>query len=135
MRIVCPGCEAEYDVPAERLSGRRTVRCARCGQSFTPAVLDPPPPPPPPSPEPALEPATARVFEPAVMRNPPALRTEAPLARPSQPRGAGRMLAVSWASSVLVVIAVCAVALIDHAALAAAWPPLHRLYAAIGIER
>jgi predicted Zn finger-like uncharacterized protein len=131
MRIVCPGCEAEYDVPAERLSGRRSVRCARCGQSFTPAVLDLPPP----SSEPELAPAMAPVFEPAGIRAPPALRSEAPLARPSQPRGAGRMLAVSWASSVLVVIAVCAVALIDHAALADAWPPLHRLYAAIGIER
>ena len=31
MRIVCPGCAAAYEVPANRLSPRKMVRCARCG--------------------------------------------------------------------------------------------------------
>jgi predicted Zn finger-like uncharacterized protein len=31
MRIACPKCAAEYEVPASRLPPRKTVRCARCG--------------------------------------------------------------------------------------------------------
>lgn len=31
MRIVCPSCAAAYELPADRLKQRRTVRCARCG--------------------------------------------------------------------------------------------------------
>jgi predicted Zn finger-like uncharacterized protein len=31
MRIACPKCTAEYEVPASRLPPRKTVRCARCG--------------------------------------------------------------------------------------------------------
>lgn len=34
MRIVCPGCAAAYEVPADRLSPRKMVRCARCGAEW-----------------------------------------------------------------------------------------------------
>lgn len=30
MRITCPSCAAEYEVPAPRLSSDKRVRCARC---------------------------------------------------------------------------------------------------------
>lgn len=36
MRIVCPGCEAAYEVPEAMLSPGRTVRCARCGRDWLP---------------------------------------------------------------------------------------------------
>lgn len=36
MRIVCPGCEAAYEVPEAMLSPGRTVRCARCGRGWIP---------------------------------------------------------------------------------------------------
>jgi predicted Zn finger-like uncharacterized protein len=36
MRIVCPGCEAAYEVPEAMLSPGRTVRCARCGRDWVP---------------------------------------------------------------------------------------------------
>jgi predicted Zn finger-like uncharacterized protein len=35
MRIACPKCAAEYEVPASRLAPRKTVRCARCGGEWT----------------------------------------------------------------------------------------------------
>ena len=35
MRIACPKCAAEYEVPASRLTPRKTVRCARCGGEWT----------------------------------------------------------------------------------------------------
>ena len=37
MRIDCPGCAAEYDVPEVRLVARKLVRCARCGVEWQPA--------------------------------------------------------------------------------------------------
>jgi predicted Zn finger-like uncharacterized protein len=37
MRIVCPGCKTQYDVPEAMLAGgTRTVRCARCASEWTP---------------------------------------------------------------------------------------------------
>jgi predicted Zn finger-like uncharacterized protein len=36
MRIVCPNCSAEYEVPEARLRAGRAVRCARCGGTWVP---------------------------------------------------------------------------------------------------
>jgi predicted Zn finger-like uncharacterized protein len=36
MRIACPSCAAEYEVPASRLTPRKIVRCARCGGEWMP---------------------------------------------------------------------------------------------------
>ncbi len=67
MRIACPGCAAEYDVPDTLLAtGPRSLRCARCGTEFRaelppaePFVAEPKlapavAPPPMPEPEPAV---------------------------------------------------------------------------------
>jgi predicted Zn finger-like uncharacterized protein len=49
MRIVCPSCAAEYEVPASRMAPQRKVRCARCGGAWlasedpAPAATDPDP--------------------------------------------------------------------------------------------
>ena len=40
MRIVCPSCDATYDVPEAMLSGGpRKVRCARCANEWTPTAV------------------------------------------------------------------------------------------------
>jgi predicted Zn finger-like uncharacterized protein len=53
MRVSCPTCQTEYDVPDAALAGRtRTLRCATCGNQWqagplpeeTPAAMPPPPP-------------------------------------------------------------------------------------------
>jgi predicted Zn finger-like uncharacterized protein len=31
MRIACPSCAAQYEVPTSRLTSRKMVRCVRCG--------------------------------------------------------------------------------------------------------
>ncbi len=36
MRIVCPGCAAEYEVPSSSLHPRRKARCTRCGGEWLP---------------------------------------------------------------------------------------------------
>ena len=35
MRIACPTCAAEYEVPASRLTPGKTVRCVRCGGQWS----------------------------------------------------------------------------------------------------
>lgn len=54
MRIACPSCAAEYEVPEAALAtGPRLLRCARCGHRFTSAAPAPPTPAPPSEPPPA----------------------------------------------------------------------------------
>ena len=42
MRIVCPNCSAEYEVPASRITQPRKVRCARCGSDWLASEQPPP---------------------------------------------------------------------------------------------
>ena len=58
MRIACPSCAAEYDVPASHLKPGKLVRCARCGNDWLPVPEDAPPPPDhaePPAPDAGFE--------------------------------------------------------------------------------
>jgi predicted Zn finger-like uncharacterized protein len=36
MRIACPSCAAEYEVPEARLTPHKMVRCVRCGGEWVP---------------------------------------------------------------------------------------------------
>lgn len=38
MKIVCPTCEATYEVPESVLASKRTVKCARCGNNWVPGA-------------------------------------------------------------------------------------------------
>ena len=81
MRIACLRCNAAYDVPPERVPPGRAVRCARCGESWTPvpapaAVVEDPDPEPEPEPEaeavmpPLAEPAPVPVEQEPVQAYP-----------------------------------------------------------------
>ncbi len=37
MKIVCPSCEATYEVPEVVMTARKKMRCARCGHDWVPA--------------------------------------------------------------------------------------------------
>jgi predicted Zn finger-like uncharacterized protein len=85
MRIACPGCTAEYDVPDTLLvAGPRTLRCARCGTEFR-AELPPAEPfaVPPAEPEPVTPPPPAREEAPPAKRPAPAPEPSAHAARPA----------------------------------------------------
>jgi predicted Zn finger-like uncharacterized protein len=80
MRIACPNCAAEYEVPDEKLAGGpRLLKCARCGHSFQAAL----PPPPPPSQQQAREAPRAPRREPT-QPPPPAPESRTPRPAPDQ---------------------------------------------------
>lgn len=104
MRIACPGCAAEYDVPDALLAaGARPLRCARCGTEFraelppaAPFVPDPvpaePAPPPRPEPEPVAAAPERRAPPPEMPERGAAQATLAPEAEPPAPEEAPRPL-------------------------------------------
>ena len=155
MRIVCPSCQAAYEVPDRLISQTpRQLRCARCGHQWQPpelrAPLAAPPPPsaasprpasPPPPDIPAATPSPPRRAEPL----PPPLRSEArlmnyreeldtqPLPRVSASHS-GRVALLGWLLSLLVLLLLGGAAVAWRDDVMAAWPPSQRLYAALGLR-
>jgi len=83
MRIVCPACEAEYDVPESIGGAGRKVRCARCQTVWVAHATMPAPSRPEPRPEPppaqaaGASPAMRDVPEPApLFADPPRGRSD-----------------------------------------------------------
>jgi predicted Zn finger-like uncharacterized protein len=93
MRIACPSCAAEYEVPEAALAaGPRRLRCARCGHQFDAAAPPAEPPPvvaavaaPPPPPEPPPEPPPAPMASPAPAPPEPAPEPDLPAREPPPP--------------------------------------------------
>jgi predicted Zn finger-like uncharacterized protein len=46
MKIVCPACQTQYEVPEVVLTSRRKMRCVRCGGEWVPADMAEAAPPP-----------------------------------------------------------------------------------------
>jgi predicted Zn finger-like uncharacterized protein len=134
MRIVCPACQAAYDVPDSLLVPGRAARCARCGEEWVPLAEpmahEPPPPvreaeetePPPPFDDPPAPPDLTGIT--AMDR----LAGQAASVHRSSVA-----LRAAWAASVLLLILLIAAALFWHADLARAWPPSARLFDALGL--
>lgn len=125
MRITCPSCAADYEVPDTLLAGGRALRCQRCGTQFTAGAAEPPAVAPPPAPpvEDARPPAP-----------PPA---PAPPAPDSEPPAAGverRASRVGWIISLIVLAAAAVLAVAYRAEIIAAWPPAERLFRALGLS-
>ena len=126
MRIVCPICEAAYEVEDRLLRPGRATRCARCEHRWVPlaaveVVSDP-------LPEPPMEPEAPPVF--AVPVGPTAMDR---LSATSAPARGKLALRLAWAASVLVLLSAIAGLFAARAAIVAAWPPSMRLYSAFGV--
>lgn len=77
MRLVCPNCEAKYEVPEDAIPETgRDVQCANCGHAWfqmrpRPSAAEtapvPPPPVPPPAPVPEAPAADVRATEPSAV--------------------------------------------------------------------
>jgi predicted Zn finger-like uncharacterized protein len=158
MRIACPACDAAYDVPDAMLAGgKRVVRCARCGNEWSPmATTTAPPRPrapetdffrgPLPSPKPVVappaDPEPPGRQEPRL--NPLRPRGEARVPEPPPPpppelpelapRRSDAGAALAWVLSLLVLAAAAGAAVTWRAQVMAAWPPSERVFSAVGLR-
>jgi predicted Zn finger-like uncharacterized protein len=136
MRIVCPSCEAAYEVRESLLRPGRATRCVQCGHQWVPVevptTVGTPPPraePVPPSPDlpPIIEWEQEPEFSPRV---PTALDR---LSAASTPPARSWALRLAWVASIAALIALGAVLYGERAAVVALWPPSLRLYAVLGV--
>jgi predicted Zn finger-like uncharacterized protein len=153
MRIVCPACDATYDVPDALLAGgTRKVRCARCGTEWLPSPAAPrgeiefePEPTfdsvPDPSPEPPAGWAPPNAdprgrHEPRLrpLRSRPEPRAAEPQSLEEPPPRAGAAAIVAWVLSLLLLAAAAGAAVTWRTQVMAAWPPSERLYSAVGLR-
>jgi predicted Zn finger-like uncharacterized protein len=142
MRIACPSCGAEYEVPDRLLAGGgRSLRCSRCGADFAlPGAAAPPAPPPAPEPAPSPEPVAAPVAAPpqvAAAPRPDVVPPTAPAVPPRAPVAAApaedAALRRAWAASVALVLGAVVALLALRGPVMEAWPPARRLFAALGL--
>jgi predicted Zn finger-like uncharacterized protein len=155
MRVVCPACNAEYEVPNRLIGTGRRLRCTRCNHDWllhppapTEALHPAPLPAPQPIPLSAPQPAPLSAPQPVPLSAPqpiplsapqpvPGLRRPPqvpypPLPRADEPRGGLRWLA--WLGSLLVIGLLLAGLWDYRAELTAAWPPMARLYDWLGLQ-
>lgn len=139
MRIACPSCSAEYEVPDRLLAGpARMLRCSRCAAEFqlpraeAPAAAAPEPPPAdPPKPEPPPRIAEA-VSASRMAEAAPAPPVPAWAPTPAEPETDGA-LARAWVASLIVVVGAAVALVVFRDAVMVAWPPATRLFVAIGL--
>jgi predicted Zn finger-like uncharacterized protein len=126
MRINCPSCQIEYDVPETKLRGR-TLRCAGCGHSWMPLPVDPAPPP-----ESELSPAPDALPDVLADSGPdlPQMRMRPVL--PAPRRGLDWVL-LGWIATILLVGGLGLGVIHYRSNIMHAWPPSIRLYRALAI--
>lgn len=140
MRIVCPTCQAAYEVPEKLLSGTpRKVRCARCGNTWLPEAAAPPPAAPPdamadersqpPAPEPAPEPELPP--PPIVPRA--ELKLAPPAPEPAPGRGMALLAGLAWLASVAALAGAGWAAFAWRDEIMALWAPSRRFYLLLGL--
>ncbi len=151
MRIVCPSCAAEYDVPNSLVTAGRVVRCARCGGEWAPIeahAAEPERAPPTPVATPVDDPPAVS-DEPAGPAAPPAPPLDSPAAAEASPRPPSAMdrlalqatrpssrlqLRLAWLASLAVLAFLGWAAYAWRAEIVAAWPPSGRIYAIFGMQ-
>lgn len=124
MRIVCPSCAAQYEVPASRMTQRRMVRCARCGGQWKPVQEAEPPRPADEAPASLREDKPLPVAQPDVLPPVTAMdRLAVGAPKPVRPVG----LRVAWIMTIVILAAAVAGAVIWRAPITRTWPPASRI--------
>jgi predicted Zn finger-like uncharacterized protein len=125
MRIACPSCAAEYDVPASRLTPRKMVRCARCGGEWMAVreVEDVAAP---------AEPPEHEVASPAEIASPlPQITAMDRLAASPAPVPSRASLIGAWVLSVAVLVGAAAATVSYRHEIMGLWPSSGRILAPI----
>ncbi len=148
MRIACPGCAAEYEVPDAALAaGPRMLRCARCATQFRAALPEAGAAAPPVSPRAAEQPAAVDRERPAEAglragdgpARPPPTRGPSrhspidPAPEEAERRSGGAGLVLAWVLSLALLGGAGWAAFAYRAEVMEAWPPSIRLYEALGM--
>jgi predicted Zn finger-like uncharacterized protein len=151
MRIVCPSCSADYDVPDSLVTAGRVVRCAACGgewipvevdaaepDSAPPSALQPPPNDPPPvsgnavpTAAPQEPPVDGLTIADAVLRPQSAMDR---LALHSALPSSRLRLRLAWLASLAVLAFLGWAAYAWRAEISTTWPPSARMYAIFGVQ-
>ncbi len=125
MRIACPSCAAEYDVPASRLPPHKKVRCVRCGGEWVPVreAIET---------EPETEAALPEPVLPVISAPPP---VAPPIAGPAvsgklAPSPVG--LAAAWVMTFIFLAASLAATIVWRADIMRAWPPSRLILTPMG---
>ncbi len=122
MRVLCPSCAAEYEVPSTHLQPRRKVRCSRCGAVWVPVREAQ-----------AVAPDPAPVSPPAVSLPPPvaASAMDRLAAAAAAPPSMG--LRAAWAASLVLLAGSAAATVVWRDRVEQVWPasawvlgPVHR---------
>jgi predicted Zn finger-like uncharacterized protein len=148
MRIVCPSCQAAYEVPEKVLTaGTKAVRCARCGTEWAPAAVATPPADAPadaspqlPAAVPSLPPPGERAARGESRLSSYRPRTEErdadvwpPTPDDARPRG-GRSVIIGWLLSIIVLVGLAGAAVSWRNQVMSAWPASERLFMALGLD-
>ena len=123
MRIVCPTCDAEYEVQDHLLRPGRATRCARCGDKWVP-LAGAEAPEPLAVPEPLPVPVLPLPSGPTAME-----RLSVPIAEPKGWVG----LRLAWIGTILLLIGSVAGLYVERTSVMAAWSPSQRLFAVFGL--
>jgi predicted Zn finger-like uncharacterized protein len=146
MRIVCPSCQATYEVPdAAFAGGPRAVRCARCNTEWVPEAPAVAAPTAPPTPEPEADEALEADTESPPFRQEPRLTgyrqpilerddDEIPPPQDFETARSRRGAIIGWVASLVLLAAIGWAAVSWRGQVMAAWPPSERVYGALGLR-
>lgn len=126
MRIACPSCAVTYEVPGNRLTAGRVVRCARCGHEWAPEHPDAPEPDPH-----SFDERGERTDVDVEGPEPSAMDIFALRSKLSPP---DRRLQAAWIASVTVLLLLLGSAVMWRSAVMTSWPASERLYSWIGLQ-
>jgi predicted Zn finger-like uncharacterized protein len=127
MRIACPNCAAEYEVPAPRLTAGKLVRCARCANKWLPV----PPAEEIVRPEESAE-QPAPETEPDMTAGLPGVTAMDRLAASPAPRPPRARLIGAWLLTFVLLAGAVAATVGWRDTIVRTWPPIGRLLAATG---
>jgi predicted Zn finger-like uncharacterized protein len=122
MRITCPSCGADYEVPASRLTSHKMARCVRCQAEWVPAHTDR---------DAELAPAGHVPFESPIESLPPVTAMDRLAASPAVPASSPGLL-VAWVLTLVVLVGALAATVAWRGAIIQAWPQSALILAPFG---
>jgi predicted Zn finger-like uncharacterized protein len=136
MLILCPSCEASYDVPDERMRPGRKVRCAQCGAEWIPVPV-PPEQEVPDAVEGMTSPDSDEYAADDADLGPPPAPVATGMARLTMGPASGQgraALRAAWIASVVLLVAAIGAGYALRDQFMQMWPPSARVYDALGLR-